>query len=84
MSQKPARFLRVAPGQISSDRECGDGPTGCCDGLPAHRKAVVVTLEKFVPGALPLVRGDERQILRTASGASTGLVVELEQRRGTS
>lgn len=72
----------MAPGQISSDRECGDGPTGCCDGLPAHRKAVVVTLEKFVPGALPLVRGDERQILRTASGASTGLVVDSEATGG--
>lgn len=35
-----------------------------------------MALEQFTPGVIPMVRGDEREVLRTAAGAATGLVMD--------
>ncbi|WP_409428394.1 cupin domain-containing protein [Mycobacterium sp. SMC-11] len=41
-----------------------------------------MALERFVPGVVPMVRANEREVLRTASGASTGLVVDSDATGG--
>lgn len=41
-----------------------------------------MAIEQFVPDVVPVVRNQEREILRTASGASTGLVVDSDATGG--
>ncbi len=53
-----------------------------CAEVSFNRKVLLMALEQFTPDVVPVVRSDEREVLRTASGASTGLVVDSDATGG--